>query len=835
MFEKFKYPYPYTIFFLFYCSINFTLFSQTHPVHHAERISSSIKIDGLLDEDDWKNAQALTDFYTYDPKVGEKAYQQTEVRVLYDNHAVYFGARMFDTAPDSILTQLSERDSWGGVNVDYLQIVIDTYNDDLNGFGFIITAAGVQGDMRYSDGNYDDSWDAVWFSKVVIDEIGWTAEIKIPYSAIRFPEKPVQDWGLGFERRIRRIREFSTWQKYDPEQDGYIRQLGTLENLSDIQPPLRLSITPYLAAYLENYRDKNNPEFNSTGTFLKGGADLKYGINESFTLDMTLIPDFGQVQSDDQVLNLSPFEIRFSENRPFFTEGTELFDKAGLVYFRRVGGRPVSMYEVYDDLIDTEEVISNPEEAPMFNASKITGRTPKKLGLGLFNAVTANTYAKINDTLSEQDRKFLTGPLTNYNIIVLDQSLKNTSRIGFINTNVWRAGHYRDANVSAMDFRWADKDQRFALSGLAAVSQLFEKQNNGHQSYPKVGYKYAIEAEKISGNFTMSLNHSIINDTYEQNDFGYLSRNNVINNNINFFYRTFEPQGNLLRYWGGLGAYQSFLYRPTDFQSFGLNTWMGVTLKNYLTINLSFWGNPVKGKNFFEPRRKGWYYRTSENFGSNIWFSSDYRKKLAIDLGFNFNVYPLYKEQSYFLNFSPRIRLSDRLSVFYTFQYNIMPSNIGWVTYEDWEDEIEENDITVFGNRKRKTLTNLVSTQYTFSPTMSLFLRLRHYWSGYAYLSYYELKPDGFLNDMEYQGEHDANFNAFTLNLNFTWQFSPGSELSLVWKDDIYSSDNNMNPDYIDNLKNTFGAPQLNSLSLKILYYLDYQMLQGRKTNLRNK
>src|SRR5262249_27319888 len=260
-------------------------------------------------------------------------------KVVYTDEAIYIGAYMHDD-PKLIKRQLTERDKEQRQDADNFGVAFDTYKDKQNAFQFMVTAPNVQSDIRISsggageNGGFDYNWDAVWDSQTSIVADGWIAEIQIPYSAIRFSKEDIQNWGVNFSRYIRRLNEQSYWNCVDPNQNGFVNQFGDLTGLQNLQPPLRLSFLPYLST---GYRTvpTNSGTIN---TFLhSGGMDVKYGINESFTIDMTLIPDFGQVQSDNVILNLTPFEQQFEEHRPFFTEGTELFNKAGVFYSRRIG------------------------------------------------------------------------------------------------------------------------------------------------------------------------------------------------------------------------------------------------------------------------------------------------------------------------------------------------------------------------------------------------------------------------------------------------------------------------------------------------------------------
>ena len=248
------------------------------------------------------------------------------------------------------------------------------------------------------------------------------------------------------------------------------RDYGT--DLENIKPPLRLQFQPYFSVYANHY-PSNIPGTKNLTSSLNGGMDVKYGISQALTLDMTLIPDFGQVKSDNTVLNLTPFEVKYNENRSFFTEGTELFNKGSLFYSRRVGGVPLHYDDVYNNLGPNETVISNPQTSRLINATKVSGRLQNGLGIGFFNAVTAKTYAEVEDD-NHVRRKIETNPLTNYNIMILDQTLKHNSSVSLINTNVWRSGSDYDANVTAALFDLNDKTNTWNLGGKVGTSNLID-------------------------------------------------------------------------------------------------------------------------------------------------------------------------------------------------------------------------------------------------------------------------------------------------------------------------------------------------------------------------
>lgn len=416
----------------------------------ANRTVTPPSIDGILNDPCWENAYLITDFVQYDPEYGEPASQETQVYIVYDDEAIYVGALLFDTAPDSILTQLGNRDD-GGLNADWFGVEFDTYYNQLDAYSFKVTASGVQIDRRYRDYTYD----AVWKSATRLTDEGWIVEMKIPYSAIRFPKEAEQTWGLQVIRSIRRNRETSMWSVGVKGAANQLVHWGTLNGMTNIKPPLRLSLTPYFAIagqHDQRIEDKANQYSYSFG----GGADIKYGINESFTLDMTLFPDFSQVKSDDKVKNLSAFETVYAEQRPFFKEAVDLFRKGGLFYSRRVGGTPMHFYSVPDLMDSTEKIVANPAQAKLLNAIKVSGRNKHGLAIGFLNAFTNNTYATVEDDEGNQ-REILTDPFTNYNIIVLDQALKNNSSVYLINTSVIRTKMYDNANVTGSGFNLLNK------------------------------------------------------------------------------------------------------------------------------------------------------------------------------------------------------------------------------------------------------------------------------------------------------------------------------------------------------------------------------------------
>ena len=789
----------------------FLLAQNEKKTIEAIRISNPPVIDGDINDSCWNNVPIATNFIQFEPyNDGRAGSQKTEVKITYNNNALYVAAMMYDTAPDSILAEFSERDNGDG-NTDIFAFTINPFNDGINAVSFWLTAAGVQVDFKTTEEDMDEKWNAVWESNVKMLDKGWSAEIKIPYSALRFPKVKEQIWGVNFWRGIRRYREWSTWQYIDKKKGIITPQVGIITGIRDIEPPLRLSITPYVSSYAENYS-----EDKSFGYTFNGGMDLKYGINESFTLDVTLIPDFGQVQSDDKILNLTPFETYYNEKRSFFTEGTELFEKCEIFYSRRIGNEPAGYENVYDIVKDSEEIIENPEETKLINATKISGRTNKGLGIGLFNAMTSNTYASIEDTLGNT-RKIRTQPFTNYSMIVFDQSLKNNSYISLVNTNVTRAKDNYSANVSGLEFGLLNKDNSYDIYGNGIISQKYIADSTD------IGYNYEIGFEKNSGNFTFDIYRAVISNTYDPNDMGYLENNNEVENELELSYNIFDPFWIILRSDNSLSTSHISLYEPSKFSYFNIYLNSITVFKNHTTLFLNLFSMPTEGNDFFESRT-GNVFKMPINTFFSIFISPDYRKKFVIDAGCSYGYsksFHIRKAISdYDFTISPRLRLSNKMNLIYKFNYDKVALAYGYVTFNDSMNAV------VFGERQVKTITNTISSNYIFNNKSSLSFRLRHYWSTAKYFDFFTLNSEGYLDNTNYTANHDINFNAFTIDMSYKWQFMPGSEISVVWKNNIYKFGDEIIYDYRKNLNNILNSPQINSISVKILYYLDYWYLK---------
>jgi hypothetical protein len=792
----------------------------------AKRTTTDIKIDGNLDESIWKETIPATQFIEWRPTFGAKedSSTRTEIYLVYDNTSIYVAGYCHERTKDSVSKELVGRDKIG-VN-DYVGVIFDTYHDKINGFGFYVTPLGEQFDAKYSTTNGEDgSWSAVWDNESKLVNDGWTFEMHIPYSAIRFVSSANQTWGLNITRNRKKVGKQFMWNPVNPNVNGFINQSGEWTGIEKIEAPLRLSLSPYLSSYINHYPDDNSTTKNTT-TSINGGMDVKYGISPSFTLDMTLIPDFGQVRSDNKVLNLSPFEVKYNENRPFFTEGTELFNKGNLFYSRRIGGTPIHAGDIYGTIASNEEVIENPQESKLINATKISGRTKKGLGVGFFNAVTKRMFAKVEDD-SKHVRKVETNPLTNYNILVLDQSLKNNSSISFINTNVLRSGGDLDANVSAALFNFNNKKNTYNLNGKFSASYLTNTTNDG-----TIGYSHNFGFGK-TGKWNFQISEELVDDKYNNNDLGILYNNNYFDHYFWTAYRWQKPTNWYNRIQVNYNASHSMLYKRMPgqkvdgkFQSFSTNINANIQLKSLWWFGV-FVGYVPKGNDFYEPRNTGYSFRTPIRRQFETWFESNFTKKYYINMDYFVGLRSLFNSPNHSFYVGQRYRFSDKFSISEDLRYNPAINDAGY--YSPPEDDINGNPIVldniVFTRRNLKTIENILSLKYSFNNKSGITFRARHYWSKVEQKELYDLKDDGTLTPSKHAATVPLihkNFNIFNIDAVYTLQFAPGSFLNIVWKDEAQTFDGDVQHPYFKNFDRTISAPQSNNLSFKLIYYLDY-------------
>ncbi|MCF7886510.1 MAG: carbohydrate binding family 9 domain-containing protein [Candidatus Marinimicrobia bacterium] len=771
------------------------------------RLANKPILDGKLEDEFWKDLPALKDFIQFTPYNGKSPSQPSLVKIGYDDEAIYIGAQLCDASPDSIFNELSRRDENHNINTDELSIFLNPFNDGINSYYFTVTAAGVQSDTKITGEERDDEWDAVWSSKVDINKHGWSAEIVIPYSSIRFPSKNIQKWGFNVFRTIKRYGEQSVWSYINRDtQRWWKEEQGTIKNIKEIKPPLRLSFTPYLSSYFQK-------EGQNTGYSYTGGLDLKYGINESFTLNMTLIPDFGQVQADNDVLNLSPFERHHRERRPFFTEATQLFNKGDIFYSRRIGGEPEKYSDIENTIGEQDTILSNPDKTQLINAVKLNGRTDNGLGIGVLNAITDKTTAKTKNLQTDEITTHTTQPLTNYNVLVFDKSLRRNSFLNITNANKYNSNYISNVTSSSLIL---ENGAGYNIGGYAALSQQFYPDSTSS------GWRLKLNSGKTKGSYQYNYRITLVNDSYNPNDLGFLRRNNEIEHELRLEYNQYDPIGPYLDIYHTLDIEYGTLFSPYEFTDFRIGYHSFRTFKNHNSLFFRTTVKPVKGFDYYEPRQDGMFFITPRYIDIFTGFFQDDRRKLFLEFraGSGKAFSDFSDKYHYFLSFQPNLRINSKMRMNYDIRYRKRANERGWADEEDHR--------IIFGKRDIRTVTNTMNFGYIFNNTSSLDFRFRHYWSTVDYFKFYKLQNNGYLFSIsDYYENRDINYNSINLRMNFLWRFAPGSELSLVWQKQVYSERDNVNVSMYRNLRNTFNADQLDSISMKILYYLDYLKLFG--------
>src|SRR3989440_455086 len=425
-------------------------------------------IDGRDDDDVWRQAAPITEFREWQPVEDGPARFPTMAKVAYDARALYVFVRCFDPHPDSLIKLLARRDAWPPS--DRVIVLIDSYHDKRTGYEFGVTAAGVKFDASISnDGNEDDAWDGVWDAATTVDSLGWTAEFRIPLSQLRYAHADTNTFGFAVWRDIQRYTERVSWPVYRQSQSGFASQLGDVTGLVGLPAPRRLEVAPYMVT--KNVSVPVGPGFDRSQK-LTAGADLKYGLTSNVTLDATVNPDFGQVEADPAVLNLTAFETFFQERRPFFVAGTGVFrfdvncsqvncNGERLFYSRRIGRAP--------QLPGNDP--GSPIATTIYGAAKVTGRLPGGQTVGVLDAITQRATGSSDRT---------TEPATNYAVVRGQQDFrKGQSGVGMMFTAVNRSldpltegGLRHNAYVGAVDFRHRFLGSRYQVSGSLDLSRV---------------------------------------------------------------------------------------------------------------------------------------------------------------------------------------------------------------------------------------------------------------------------------------------------------------------------------------------------------------------------
>jgi len=799
----------YFIYFLLYCAFGFGQKKIVQTKFSTEKIT----LDGKLDESIWQSTPVATDFVMFQPDNGKKVEEnkKSEIRVLYDNEALYIGALLYDNEPNRILREISKRDDFG--TADIFGIFVNGYNDGQQNFQFFVNAADGQADCLATDSNGEDySWDAVWESKAIITHFGWAVEMRIPYAALRFSSEKKQTWGINFFREIRRDRAKYSWNFIDSKIGTFTQQNGVLEGIENIETPTRLFLIPYASFY--TYANAQQKTYGE----LKGGLDIKYGINDAFTLDAMLIPDFGQTKYDDRILNLSPFEQQFNENRGFFTEGTDLFSKGNLFYSRRIGGGP----SYYPETQANEEVIEYPAAVDLYNATKISGRTKGGLGIGYLNAITQKTYAKIQNATTQEISRVLVEPLTNYNIIVFDQRFRKNSSISFVNTNVTRNGSFRDGNVTALVWDLNTKANTYNLSGNFEYSYVNDILDE------KDGINTTLNFAETSGKYRYNFGANLVTKDFDNNDLGINFETNYYSLYGNTSYRILNPTKIFNSFNSNINIYTQFQKETGKVQSDEINININSTTKKNHYIGFGMNYRPVETYNFYEPRTEGRYSIDPIRLGGWLSISTNYNNKFAFDINPSVAFLDETKRISYGFYLSPRYRFNDRFSLNYEFNFFRQNNNKGYVDSDQNNATLPINTI-VYANRNAINYTNNLNGKYSLNSQMNFDISARYYWSYTENKNFLKLEDNGRLTAYDgYTENKNQDLITWNLDISYNWWFAPGSQLTLLYRSNAAKYDNLINKDFGNNYTSLLNNEDLSHvLSISVKYFIDYNQVKN--------
>ncbi len=799
---------PKTYLILLSASLYFGLSAQNLPKTASIPAlqDEGMQIDGTFNESQWNTAAKLAPLECYFPEPSTTPEGiSDDVRLFYSDKGLYIAFSFTDkSAP--ILSQLTPRDRVNA-NTDWAQIIINPFNDGSNDFNFYLSAAGVQGDSRATnDDNEDGSWNAVWYSAVVKTTNEWKAEIFIPYRVLRMPQtKDGEDpkpWGFNIKRSIRSTRTLYSWNRIDRNFDNESLQSGLLEGIRIMNPPKRISLRPnFTGSVLRNSAGNTS----STGA---AGADIKIGLNKSFTLDMTLLPDFSQVAYDEQFVNFEAFEQRFDENRQFFTEGVNLFNKAGLFYSRRIGGNPKNFTNAnLGDLDNTTQSFTR-----MLNATKVSGTTDKNLSIGVLNALTANNYAIGKDSTGAAV-EVLTEPMTNYNVFAMDQRIGTNNSIGLINTYVLRSnatGSTRDARVSAVTANLNLLNNSHFFNATAAQSSVYDIDN------PYTGSAGGWEMGKQTGAWRWEHELDVVTPNFDPNDLGFQRRGNKIHQDFSFSHQLLAPNERLLRRRNRVTVQYRQLLEPQRFERVHLEYNFFALTKSFLAFGYNIEARPEE-YDFYDPRVWGRYRINPASFWHNAWVSSDFRKPFAYEIRGGQWRWADWGARGYYGSSLLIFRVNDQ----FNFRTEISLGNhrnVGWA-------QTVSTDSIGMAMRERKEFSQSLEGQYLFGPNSYLTVNARHAWNRIDSQELFHLTPEGGLTPSSAYTDQDLRINIFNVDFKYVWWMAPGRELNLLYRASFARADDAITLNYWNNMKDISQTGTDQVFSVRLVYFLDYAEL----------
>ncbi len=827
--------------FLAACFLFFEATAQDIPTktYWTNKLQSPITIDGKSNDKAWEQVEWGTDFIQHSPSQGDSPSQRTAFKILYDEKNLYVLIRAYDDHPEEIVKRLSRRDGFEG---DFVEINIDSYYDKRTAFSFTASVSGVKGDEYVSNnGNdWDSSWDPIWYLKTSIDDKGWIAEFRIPLSQLRFADKEEHTWGLQVTRRLFRQEERSNWQYIPPSKPGWVHLFGDLKGIKGIRPQKQLEIQPYvLSKAIYSEKEEGNPFQTGREFGANVGVDAKIGITSDITLDLTINPDFGQVEADPSQVNLGAFQLFFREQRPFFIEGNNILDfgltssAAGgpfrndnLIYSRRIGKSP----SYYPETIEDTSYVKQPTNTKILGAAKITGKNKNGFSWGVLEAVTQKQFAEI-DSMGERS-EVAVEPFANYLAGRVQKDLNggNTVFGGVItatNRNL-KEDHFnflhRNAYSAGVDLLHNLFDRKYYISFTGSVSHVngseeaiaetqlsseryFDRIDNAHREYDSAmtsltGTAATLNFGKSDGKVVYQTGLTYRSPEYEINDMGFLMQADYITQYSWGQYRTLKPVGmfrsirvnvNQWNSWdfGGVHTYNAY---NTNIHTQFNNFWRfstGGTRESFTVSNADLRGGP----SIRYPGGTNWW----------IWMQSNNRKKLVV----SFNQWLWWGDNhlgvGHGTNGEIRFQPTNALRISLNPSFNYNTNQMQYVT------TIDESNVShyVLGNVKSTTYRASLRVNYNFTPNLSLQYWGQPFIARVVYDSYKEVTnashaeyerrfdtlsdsqitfDDSYLVDLDENGETDYsfdrpdfNFMQFRSNMVLRWEYIPGSTFFLVW------------------------------------------------------
>lgn len=760
----------------------------------ATRTESPPVIDGVIDDDVWQKAVLINDFLQFEPFNLVAPSVQTETRVLYDDKYLYIAFNNFDPNPESIMKRLARRDDWEsgfGSNSDWVGLGIDSRNDDKTGYWFAVNAAEVQVDVVIAgEGHdaFDGTWNVVWESKVSHSDKGWSAEIRIPFNVFQYSKDNIQEWGASFQRHYYGQQEEMQWPGRAKGVRGMIPHYGILKGLQDIPQPKNLELSPYL---LQGQTETEDLEKSSNF-----GLDVKYNINSITNLNMTFNPDFGQVETDPSVLNLSAFETRLDERRPFFVQGANFFkSRLNLFNSRRIGQRP-GFYSP-----ESGSIVDRPEATTILGAAKVLGETNSGLRYGFINAVTNEEYGtwEYDDAGKVKREKFLIEPYTNYFIGRIEKAVINDiSTIGFMTTDL-RRKNGNALNGFNLDWRLKFIDNKLHFNGQVAHSRGSE--NPGNAGRFSLSYRNPVWWDGFIWG-------GVYDKNFDVNDMGFMRRNNNWDMGIRGNIRRDLPKGIFLKQSlsmrASLRGTGDGLITRKEIDISQENTFM-----NYWSVG---WGMEIRPEVFEDDDlfrdSRAMVYKDEAVQEYDINISTDRRKRIIISPNVKFT-HGKVRGWGHSYNLMLMLRPTDYINFSVATHNGDHPSSMQWVGIE--EDSIRTHIIYATTEQKMQNINFRLN--WAFSPTMTFEAFYQPFKIDMDYVTYNRLVEEK-TNKVEpynYTGDEDFKINNQVGTFVFRWEYLPGSLLYVVY---------NLNDNrYYSSADEEWYNTKANSLFVKLNYF----------------